>query len=298
MAGTLLLLCSLGLPQGGQAPAVRVDANGWPNLPPAVSTSRPARTDFDHPPAVAAGAAAPSGETAPVSALAATFRQVGHPSALADLGGVIARIRLTIFDAQGVEIGGHELFHEADLGTAARDRLVFTQARRVYGRDGAIVWAKQHNLLWPAAEQDARDELEVHGLLLRAPWAFADQERFVVLGQDVVQRAGAAVQRIRIQRRSPEAGAVGPQPQTAVDRFELYCHQDSHEPFELVYTLAATGSTRRVQLLDWRPHGSARLPTRRVFVDGDGKPQLQLEVVRLDVRQPLPQTQFRPVTPP
>jgi hypothetical protein len=35
-----------------------------------------------------------------------------------------------------------------------------------------------------------------------------------------------------------------------------------------------------------------------VFVDGDGKPQLQLEVVRLDVRQPLPQTQFRPVTPP
>ena len=293
----------LGLAPAPQDAPLRTDANGWPQPVPVVQPSRAARSDFAAPPVQAPAPAAPAapapGGAAPAPRgrlpLAEVFERVGHPSAMQDCKGVIARMQVRLFDPTGVEQTRYEVFHEADLASRDRDRLQFTQARKTYGRDGATVWARHIGMLWPAWEGEARDELELHGLMLRLPWAFADTERFVAGAREIVQHDGRAIARWKVQARGPESAVVGPVPNAApVDRFELDCHEDSNEPFELRYVLSATGVPRRVLLRDWRPCGGVKLPMVRTWVDTEGKKALEIEIVRIDSGQALPVGQFAP----
>jgi hypothetical protein len=296
IAMTLLafLLATALLPQQPPpaAPPVTVDpVSGWPVLPGTPPAAPPAAEPAPAGTGARADAAMPR---PPEDAFGPLFRQVGPPEACAALGGVVARLRFHLFDDQGAELASYEAFHEADLAVPDRDRLVFTESRRVFGRDGSAAWATVHNVLWPSMQQEAREQVELLGFLLRSPWGFADQERFVVVDRTELTVRGRTLARIRIESRAP-AVVHGPEPaRPDVDRYELYCDARSGEPVELCYARRDGAGQRRVLLQDHQPLGGTRIPMRRTWLDEEGRRRLEIETVRIEADQRLRADQFRP----
>jgi len=228
------------------------------------------------------------------SALLDVFHRVGHPSAFVGLGSVVAKWRLTVFDAYGAESAVRDLVQESDLGNPSRDRLSYPAAQKFYGRDGGATWVVFHGMDWPALEQEAREELELFGLLLRMPWCFADTQRFVVYPRESVVQDGRRYTKVRIEARSSGDEIIGPRDSgPAPDTYELTAPADSYEPTELRIQ-RANGTRRSVKLLEWRDVGGVRVPMRRIFVTPDGTQALEIVATQLEPRQSLPDSRFHP----
>lgn len=270
--------------------------DGWPEVTEV--PVRPVATPLAAPPTTAA----PAVETAPAAAVGSglgsplvdVFQTTRSPAAFQALGGVTAWWRLTVHGAGGETVGIREITHRADLGALDRDRLELTDGR-VYARAGAMVFVERQGMPWPTLAEAAGHELHLFGVLLRAPWVFADTNAYTVLGRDFVQRGGARLARIRIQRRpDTPSELIGPDPEPRPrDQFELLCEPSSMQPRELLYQLACSGQSRRILLEDWRETGGVRIPHRRLLVDGQGRPTTTLEILRLEVGQPLSDRDFR-----
>jgi hypothetical protein len=232
------------------------------------------------------------------SPLHEVFQRLGRPHDAADLHCVVAWITLRLFDDGGAQIGEIHVHHEADL-RANRDRLLFSRPSRgpskIYGRDGRSVFAEMHGMPWPSLKQEATEELQLFGLLLRMPWLLADSDQFVVKSHGDHTVNGRAMVRLRIERRPDGSGVstpgTGEKPQ---DRFDLICPKGRMEPVEVHMRLAATGATTVVRLSDYKSYGAVRIPTRRVFLSADGYRRMEMQITRLDTGLDLPRTQFRP----
>ncbi len=310
--GILAGLLALAPQGGGQQRAIGVDENGWPifestesakpGTPPVTSS---AETANKPPPAAPRGESVtlekPTTELArgrandnPLgldSPLRDVFRRVGQPADLQDLGGVIAWYQFIVRDHRGGELINREVTHEADMRFPDRDRLLLP-GRKIYGRDGRAVYAELHRLPMPSYEEEAAEELELFGLLLRAPWSFADDGRFRIQPQSHITVGNQRLLRIEVERVPPEnAKADAPQ-----DRFEILCDPHSMDPVEIRYTLASTRATRRIQLTQYQRVGGVRIPMRRVVTDELGNPSLEWSILRFDSKQQFPRSQFRPVT--
>jgi hypothetical protein len=232
------------------------------------------------------------------SILRDVFQQVGRPEDLARLQCVVAWMTVKLFDHSGTELGELQVHHEADL-RCTRDRLLFSRPSRgpdkIYGRDGRSVFAERYGMAWPSLVPKAREELELFGLLLRMPWAFANSDQFVVKSRDddyIVN--GRAMVCLRMERRpgATGMGVVGDsKPQ---DRFDLICSKSNLEPVEVHMRLEATGATTVVHLSDYKSYRGVHIPTRRVFMSENGYRLMEMRISRMDVCQDLPQAQFRP----
>jgi hypothetical protein len=221
------------------------------------------------------------------------FVAVHQPADLAALGGVTLVLRITLFDHRGEELGSREIHHEADLAYPDRDRLWFSDGR-VYGRIGKAVNAQRFHKPWPVLDDEARDELELYGVLLRMPWLFADAESFVVFPTQNDNWRGEDLVRIPIERRPVQSLVLGPQRNPVpVDRFELL-YDDTFIPRQLVFRLAATGVTRRVLLQDFREVGGVRIPWRRTFLVEDDRVAMVMKVVSFKFGQRFSDQHFRP----
>lgn len=274
------------------------------------------RSDFEEPPPAPGGSAAfparpaksaPARDADPASAkpvppenldlgsaLLDVFQRVGHPSAFSGLGAVVAKWRLTVFDAYGAESAVRDLVQESDLGNPSRDRLTYPANQKSCGRDGGATWVVLHGMDWPALEQEAREELELFGLLLRMPWCFADTTRFVVYPRESVVQDGRRYTKIRIETRSSGDEIIGPRDRgPAPDTYELTAPADSYEPTEL-RILRASGTRRSVKLLEWRDVGGVRVPMRRIFVTPDGAQALEIVATQIEPRPSLPDSRFHP----
>lgn len=291
--------------QSGLQP-VAYDKNGWPIVPSSVG-QRPA---FLAPPRqvvepaprpvepAAGKAPAPLAETAESPATAApapgraiasgmdfgsplleVYQRVRAPGAFRALGGRSLRWLLTVHGPQGEVVGTRELTHLVDCGAPQRDRLEFDDGR-VYGRDGALVFAARQGLPWPTLVESASADLELFALHARLPWLFADGREYVVSRRDRQTRQGRGVLAIELER-VPEAerDRIGPVAAGAVrDRFELVYDATTGEPVEVVHCYANGQQTRRARLEDWREVDGVRMPFRRVYLDGSGRPTTTLEL--------------------
>jgi hypothetical protein len=270
---------------------VRFDERGWPvvEAAPAAETR--------------SAAAPPPPARAIEMPLPAVFRAVGAPPAFSALGRVTARWRVTVHGPGGEPLGVRTILHAADLAQPRRDRLEYEDGR-VYRRADGLVAAEQHGMPWPTLLEVAREELELFGLHLRLPWAFADERTFAVGAAEPGGLAGGQgeqVVRLAVQRRS-ELARNGPWPEPVdVDRFVLLCPAGGGPPLGLEQHLAGPGTDRQVRLEDWRPvrqgdggqgvggqgdggqgdGGALRLPFRRVYADATGRPATTLELVEL-----------------
>jgi hypothetical protein len=278
---------------------------GWPRTAPpaprAVPEAPPApaaevRADGGRANAPVPGASAPGAQSSGMqSPLQRAFQVVQSPAAFAALEGVAVRWRITVYGPQGETLGARELTQTADLAHADRDRLEHADGRTC-GRMGREVFAERQGAPWPTLVPSAAHELALFGLLLRTPWAFADNQRFDELGTDTAVRGGETLARVRLQRHTDDA-ALGPVPQaTPDDQFVLWCDPASRLPRELEYTLAASGQSRRVRFEDWRAvpdEGGPQLPFRRVFVDAQGRTTTVLEIVSLKTGVDVGEREFR-----
>ena len=227
------------------------------------------------------------------------FSALGSPRDLIDLRCAIASAEVSLFNHRGTRLARFTIHHEADLRQVRRDRLLFSFPQkgpgRIYGRDGVTVFAELHGMPWQALEKKAQEELELLGLLLRSPWIFDDPRHFVVLGRDDrFSWHGKEKVRYRIERRRP-GDQVGPSTsEDQVDRFDLICPRDRHEPEALHIRFAGQQAVKIIELSDYRSFGSVRIPTRRTFLGPRGGRMMEMVLRRVDVRQDLPATQFRP----
>ncbi|MEM7200855.1 MAG: hypothetical protein AAF628_11345 [Planctomycetota bacterium] len=278
---------------------LQIGENGWPVLldepePGAVGTAPAAAT-----PTTPRPAARPNdllGARQLRSPLHEVWSAIGQPSAFRELGGAQARVELHVYDPGDRRAGTRHLQHDADLGRPNRDRLAFAEGRKKYGRNGPSAWATIDGVVWHSREREARELLEVLGLLLRVPWVF-DDDRFTVEPKEPVPGVDPGRVRIVIRRR-PErpADLVGPNADSAPqDEFELWCDARSMLPLELVVRWGGSGTQRRVQLLEYQkiPPGLL-VPVRRVVVDERGQRLLEIEIATMQCRLDLPDDTFRP----
>jgi hypothetical protein len=274
---------------------VSIDANGWPQAP--VAERAPATADAAAaPPAPALPTPAPG--AIPANSLDSPLRDIwlrtGQPSDFAAQGGAGAEIKLHLYDVSGGVLTTRRLLHEADLAVPDRDRLTFLDSQRTFGRDGTAVWAMADNVLWPSREREAQEALQVLGLLLRAPWIFAD-ERYLVRPAEPVEVDGERMVRVAIESAPDPEGSE----EAAAARFQLLCHPSDMLPLEIRYAIGAQDE-KRVKLLEYQtlPPG-VKVPVRRVFVAHDGRPLLEVEIVRMQCKLDLPAAYFRtPAAPP
>jgi hypothetical protein len=222
------------------------------------------------------------------------FKVVHQPADLAALRGVTVWLRLTLYDERGEELGEREITHEADLEYPDRDRLMFSDGR-VYGRLGGAVFVERLRRPWPTLDDEARGELKLMGMLLRAPWIFAEGRRYVVFPVEYDAWQGAEMVRVRIERRPARDRVLGPQRvATPVDRFELICDPVTLAPRQLRYYLAETGVSRRILLDDYREVGGVRMPWRRTFLVDDDRVAMVMRIMRIEVGQRFVENHFRP----
>lgn len=293
-----------------QNPSVQTDPNGWPvmlpsdDLTPArrliQAAGNPAHAELHLPeptpswstiPAAPGGAAlAPGSSTTGLSSpLRDVWAFLGQPSDFAALGDAHAQIVLHLYDSTGTEIATRPFTHEATLGEPERDRLTFAEGRKVFGRDGPAVWAMIDNLVWHSREQEARQMLDVMGLLLRLPWVFSDS-RYSVHPPEPTEVDGVRKLKVRVQAPGDPTS-----PTPTWHRYELICSPDRMLPEELWYRRAGSDSVRRVALLEYQQLPAGILvPVRRVFLAEDGTKLLEMEVVRMECRLSLPDDRFRP----
>lgn len=190
--------------------------------------------------------------------------------------------------------GPHDEECWSDRQHPNRDRLLFTDGR-VYGRIGKAVHAQRYLKPWPVLRGEARDELELFGVLLRMPWLFAEARHFVVFPTQYENWGGEDLVRIPIERRPAQQQVLGPQRNPVpVDRFELLYQEHTSLPRQLVFRLAAIGVTRRVLLQDFRDVGGVRMPWRRTFlVEGD-RVAMVMKVLKMEFGQRFGDQHFRP----
>ncbi|MHC5064593.1 MAG: hypothetical protein ACYTG5_11545, partial [Planctomycetota bacterium] len=226
------------------------------------------------------------------SPLREVFARLGYPSDMRELRGVRADCRFSLLGETGAEVGRRDWEHLADLESPDRDLLRMFADKKTYGRDGAAVFAMLDRVPMSSFRDEAKDELQLLGLLLRFPWCFADAERFRVEERQSLTIAGVPMVRIPIRgtRPSDDESLNG-----LVDRFEILCAEDSMEPKELHYTLAASGRPRRIRLGDYQRVGGVRIPLRREFLNAAGSPTLILEILGFESGLDLSATDFRPV---
>lgn len=276
---------------------IRQDPNtGWPAVeggvvPTPVAAPRPSPPPAA--PAVESARATPLASGADIgSPLLPVYQRIGTPGRFRDLGGVTVWLRLSIYGPQGEVIGIREITETADLSRPDRDRLEYADGR-VYGRSGAVVFAARGSLPWPTWNDAAGQELELFGLLLRAPWCFGDSSAFTIIGRDYHKRGGVQLLRLQLERRLDGDDAIGPAAAPRPrDRFELWC-DGTGQPCEFVHTLASSQQTRRVLLEDWQEKApGVWLPCRRVYVDDQGRQTTTMEILRLE-RTPLQDRDFR-----
>lgn len=295
-------------PQGKQGPearpeakqpdapsGVQYDSNGWPLVTEPVR--RAAVPEVRREPA---DLARPGGETVMVSSpgdasaqLGDVFQVIRSPGAFRSLGGVHVCWQLTVYGPKGETIGTRELTHRADLNQMERDRLEYGD--RVFGCAGGVVFAARGPVPWPTLQESAVHELRFYGMLLRAPWLFADSSAFAVVGRDQVQRSGERLTRLKIERRPDTRSELfGPESQPKPrDRFELLCDA-AMQPRELVYQFASSGQSRRMLLEDWREVAGVRLSHRRILVDGEGRQTTEIVIKSIDPGQVVNDRDFRP----
>lgn len=309
VASSLTALLSLAPQEPAPAPprVVGVDEHGWPVFAEhsATGTSAEQRRPGGEEPRSTGGlpvrgsdavevsrpgAAAERGSARRGPTLSEVFARLGTVSDFESLDGVAAHCRLTVFDERGAVLGTREWSHEADLRDGAlRDRLALPD-RRVHGRDGERVFAALHGLRMDSEESLAREQLELFGTLLRAPWCFADRERYeLVATRDSAGDPGAGP-----ACRLLEFRAVDPQDPSAVPRYELRCAADTLQPLALRYELQP-GRPREVRFGDWRQVDAVRMPFRMDWVDRSGTVVSSMEVVELSVGHRFPERQFRPL---
>jgi hypothetical protein len=270
--------------QSGLQP-VAYDKNGWPIVPSSVGQRpaflNPPRQVVEPAPRAVEPAAgqppAPLGEGA--ASAAAGPATAAAAGAFRALGGRSLRWALTVHGPQGETVGTRELTHLVDCSAPTRDRLEFDDGR-VYGRDGVTVFAARQGLPWPTLVESATVELELFALHARLPWLFADGREYVVLRRDRQTRQGRSVLAIELERvPETERDRIGPVAEGTVrDRFELIYDATTGEPVEVVHCYANGKQTRRARLEDWREVEGVRMPFRRVYVDGSGKPTTTLEL--------------------
>jgi len=307
-------------PTAQQPGGVRFDANGWPITPglepvprrvssdfdrsvPAPSSLDPARANATPPGPLGEGARSrieTGAEAQPVAAsespLADVFAVIGDPVRVRALAGVRAELIMELLDARGAVVGGaREVMHEADLAVAQRDRMQLP-GNLIFGRSERSAFAERAGLPWPALDRQAAEHLDVHGMLLRFPWCFADARVFTVFPAQVVADGEQKSIVIRLERDRRQGQRMGPAEPSAVDRFELWCSPDTMIPNELRFTLGATGAQRRVVFSDWRPVANigVQMPHTRELRGEDGTPLMELRMRRLDVGLDLPPATFRP----
>lgn len=211
------------------------------------------------------------------------YQAVQGPAAWKQVGGVVVWWRLTIYGAQGEEIGVREITHTADTAFAERDRLEHADGR-IHGRLGALVFAERNGMPMPTSAELAAQELMLFGMQLRMPWSFGDANGFVVVGKDVEDRSGERFRKVVVEQRPPAGLEVlgpelDPKPR---DRYELLYEPSSGTPRELVHRFAFSLQTRRVLLEDWREFGGVRLPFRRLYVDESMRPTTELKILRIE----------------
>ena len=227
--------------------------------------------------------------------LRSVFAAVGAPGDVAALGVIRQRMQLAVLDHRGGTIAELSLTHEADLAAPARDRLVL-DGDRLFGRDGAHAFAVFRGLAFPAMEAEAADELGWYGLVLRAPWVFADGRAFTVLPREELLREGRPMSRFRIEARPTAADLVGPAaPATDVDRYELWCDPSTNEPRLLVILPAREGARPcQVRLSEYAAQGNVRWPTKRTVEGLDGARRLEYSVVEAAVNLQVSGRHFAP----
>jgi len=302
--------------------------NGWPVVPGAQrQMERGLHSDFDlrggpqrpralpatpsQPPAAPGGSAvvpqdAPAGVRVDPrgvgagggeleSPLTDVFRAIGEPHRFLMLRGVSVVYRLELYDDRGGLVGStQQVAHLADVSVPRRDRWL--QGDLVFGRDGRRAFAERGQFPSPRLDERAARILELHGLLLRAPWIFADTREFTTFPPEVIRDGQEHLFRVRIERVDPNAfhGPLGTE--RPRDRFELICRRDPAIPEELRYTLAETGARRRVVFKDWQEVDGipVRIPHRREVWDENNRLFMVLQMEQLRVGQVLTPDQFRP----
>lgn len=224
------------------------------------------------------------------------FEAVGFPSQLRELGGVIARIEMSVFDSRGAVLADLKLLHWADLAAPTlRDRVEFAgipSVSRIYGRDGDTAFAEMYGMAWPQLDRAAAEELLVLGLLLRCPWGF-EADRYEVGPPTTVTVSGAHKTRIRVSRRPDRSAQVLGGPAPPVDRFDLICKPGTMVPESVALTLVGGSGTVAVHLEDYFALGGVSIPRRRLFVGPGGRRVMELRVVAIDKGQTLPASMFR-----
>ena len=304
---SMLLVCVPQDPAGAGSRSgslgVQLDSRGWP-----VVQQAPARPGIDSwptgtdraaqrgQPAAARGAQVPAAPDtgqpglAQGSTLAGVFAQVQPPAAFGQLGTVKVWWRLSVYGERG-RIGQREVTHLADLRAASRDRLEYDDGRVLGCVDGSV-FAERHGRPWPLLAAQGAPELALFALHLRMPWTFADRQQFAEVGAFRADGSDGSMERLLLQRRA-KPGVMGPQPEVeAVDRFEVLSPVGG-PPAEFVHQLRCSGERRRVQLDDWRSVQGVKMPFRRTYVDGSGRPTTVLEVLRIESIRPLPLGVFR-----
>lgn len=278
---------------------------GWPEFggstQPVPDSARVTVTPVQKPEVQPPSVPAVEGSPAPVMASGAdigspllqVYERIGAPGLFRQLGGVTVWWRLTIYGQQGEEVGIRELTHTADLTRPDRDRIEFVNDGRVYGRSGATAYALRGSIPWPSLNEAAGQELELFGLLLRAPWCFGDSSSYTITARDYPKRDGQQFLRLCLERRLDGDERVGPELEPrARDRFELWC-DPSGQPREFEHTLASSGQKRRVLLEDWQEKApGVRIPCRRIYVDDDQRQTTVLELRRFEVT-PVKDRDFR-----
>ncbi len=194
----------------------------------------------------------------------------------------------------GRELGLLKVQHRMDLQGDRRDRLMF-ESDLVYGRDGRTVFVEMHGNARPSRVSDARDELEILGLLARFPWCFADTDRFLVEDPEEVRYRGRELTyKIHVESRVAAGELGSARKPERPDVYEIYC-DESMLPFRMAYTLAAAGSERVVQFSDYRNYGrGTRIPALRQFLDSKERPTLEIGIQLLTTGVKLHAAEFQP----
>ncbi len=239
----------------------------------------------------------PAADAAPLSGdrlgspLADVWQAVGNPSSLHDQRCVQAQILVQVFGHDGRVLATFNALHQADLSEPDRDRLVLRGGELVHGRaERSAPWTEVDGVPRKQPAPDAVAQLDLFGLLLRAPWVFAEPG-FAVSPPRRVRREETDYEVIDIVNERPAAaeGEGG-----ARDVFELWCEPETMLPLELRYALAGR-TWRRVRFSQYQTLGWLRFPVRRTVLSDNGVPLIDLEVKRMSCQQQIPLEKFRAV---
>ncbi|PIE22415.1 MAG: hypothetical protein CSA62_12430 [Planctomycetota bacterium] len=175
-------------------------------------------------------------------------------------------------DRHGERVFEHQFHHVLDVRRARSDTVEWTLGDS-YGRSGRRNWARSAGLERPDREKQAKELLEVWGLLARFPFVFGDRTRFELESEQRVVLLGRSYIRLRLRERSgdisrligPRVPALRPKER----RFDIYLEAEMGLPL----LLEIRDGARRMRVLfeDFRrlPGSSVTLPMGRILLGAD-----------------------------